>query len=122
MILTALKELAEREGLVANPDFDLCAVRWLLTISTEGKLLGGVQDTLQTQERKGRAKPRAKVFEVPKRSKRTTQNCPEFLVDKGEYVFGWGANEKRARKRHALYLAEVQRAFEATSDDALGAL
>jgi CRISPR-associated protein Csd1 len=122
MILTALKELAEREGLNVNPDFDPCEVRWLVAITPTGSLLGDFQDTLQTSGGKGKTRQRAKVFEIPKRSKRTTQNEAEFLVDKAEYVFGWGENEKRARKRHELYRDEVRRALEATSDEALAAL
>jgi hypothetical protein len=40
MILTALKELAEREGLVANPHFEEKAVSHTIVLDGEGKCLG----------------------------------------------------------------------------------
>lgn len=122
MILRALKELAEREGLVAHPDFDPCEVRYLVTIGPDGRVHGDIQDTLDVPVRASKGRARAAVKQVPKRSKRTTQDQAEFLVDKAEYVFGWGEKQERARKRHGLYVEEVKQAFAATGDEALRAL
>lgn len=120
MILTALKELAEREGLVKNPDFEPRGVAYLVTIGPGGSLHGPPVRT-EGLPTKGRSKPRAQVFDVPKRSERTAQDMAEFLVDKAEYVFGWGGTE-RAEKRHRLFVEEIRKAFENTGDEALGAV
>ena len=120
MILTALKELAEREGLVKNPDFEPGEVAYLVTIGPGGVLQGNPIRT-EGASASRRGKPRPQVFDIPKRSERTAQNLAEFLVDKAEYVFGWG-DAKRARQRNKLFLDEVRKAFEDTSDEALGDL
>jgi CRISPR-associated protein Csd1 len=124
MILTALKELAEQEELLQNPDYQPAGVRWLITLNADGAPLGGMRDTL-TKPSTGKGKAVPGTFDVPKRSKRTTQDLPEFMVDKAEYVLGWAespAQEKRGRRRHQLYVEEVERAFAGTNDEALGAL
>jgi hypothetical protein len=121
MILTALMELAQREGLVTNPDFESVKVRYVVRLGPGG-VVHGIQDTHGPPQGKEAGRPRAQPFNVPKRSKRTTQNLAEFLVDKAEYVFGWGENSERAKKRHELYVREIRLAFENTKDEALGAL
>lgn len=123
MILTALKELAEREGLVKNADYQPCPVRWLITIGPGGAFLG-MRDTL-TKPSTSKGKATAATFDVPKRSKRSAQDLPEFLVDKAEYVFGWveeADQVERGRRRHQLYVEELNRACEHTQDEAVKAL
>jgi hypothetical protein len=39
MILTALKELAEREGLVTNPAFEPKAVNYLIVVDSSGRYI-----------------------------------------------------------------------------------
>jgi len=131
MILTALKELAEREGLVKNPDFEPREVAYVVTIGPGGVLHGPPVRT-EGLPTKAKGKRRAQIFDVPKRSERTVQDLPEFLVDKAEYVFGWvdperlkkdaERAEKAAKKRHKLFVEEIRRAFEDTRDEALGAV
>jgi hypothetical protein len=120
MILTALKELAERERLVKHPDFQPMPVRWLLTVGPDGSPHGTLRD--QQQPPGGRGKPVTRKFDIPKRSKRTTQDQAEFLVDKAEYVFGWGEDAERAAHRHPLFVGEIRLAAERTRDGALMAL
>src|SRR5919108_6285849 len=120
MILTSLIELAEREGLVKNPDFEPGEVAYLVTIGS-GVVLHGKPIRTEGAPASGRGKTRPRVFDIPKRSERTAQNLPEFLVDKAEYVFGWG-DPKRAKQRNKLFLDEVRKAFEDTGDEALGDL
>lgn len=120
MILTALKELAEREGLVKNPDFEPREVAYLVTVGPGGSLHGPPVRTEGLLTR-GKSKPRPQVFDVPKRSERTSQDMAEFLVDKAEYVFGWGDTERR-KKRHELFAKEIRKAFRYTKDEGLGAV
>ncbi len=124
MILTALKELADREELVQNADYQPAAVRWLITLDAGGRPLGGMVDTLRKPS-DGKGKSVAATFDVPKRSKRTTQDEPEFVVDKAEYIFGWAEEPRqqpRGKRRHQQYVAEIERAYTETKDEALGAL
>jgi CRISPR-associated protein Csd1 len=133
MILTALKELAEREGLTENPDYQPMPVRWLIDIGPGGELLG-VADTLQKPE-SGRGKPEARKVAIPKRSKRTSGVLSEFIVDKPVYVFGWVHPDKlegvtdqdeqdlkdKAAERHKVYINELRLACDASADLALSA-
>ena len=48
MILLALYDLAEREQLVADPDFPLVPIPWLVTVSRDGTVLG-ITDTRSDQ-------------------------------------------------------------------------
>src|SRR5262245_15946425 len=122
MILTALMELAQREGLIENPDYQPMPVRWLIDIDEKAKVLG-VADTLRRPEG-SKGKPEARNFAVPKRSKRTSAPLSEFLVDKPSYVLGWvhsdviEDNVRKGKKtedqlltlaetQHNLYLAEL---------------
>jgi CRISPR-associated protein Csd1 len=135
MILTALKELAEREGLVKNADYQPVPVRWLVTIGEAGQPHGDFRDTLQPPV-DGKGKPTAARFDIPKRSNRTVQNHSEFVIDKPEYVFGWSAPEERdnpdpakgkklrerAQARHKMYVEELKLAAEVSGDEGLAAL
>ena len=135
MILTALVELAEREGLVKNADYQPMPVRWLVTLGPDGQMLGGFRDTQSPPVAKG-DRPTVLRFDIPKRSSRTVNSLAEFVVDKPEYVFGWvspddleGADATkeqklrvRAARRHELYTTEVCLAAVLTRDDGLAAL
>jgi hypothetical protein len=139
MILKALVDLAEREGLTSNLDYQPMPVRWLLTLGPEGQLLGEITDT-QRPPVSGKGRPVVPTRSIPNRSKRTTQNEAEFVVDKPEYVFGWfdeGAVRadsederqaklvklrERAATRLAIYREEVRLAAQRTGDVGLKAL
>lgn len=84
MILTALKELAEAEHLMADPDFEPKPVTRVIELAPDGRLLG-VTD-LRQPDAKG--KPRAVTLLVPKIAGRTSGVSPQFLYDKSDYVFG----------------------------------
>ncbi len=125
MILTALCALAEREGLLADPDYEPAQIAHLVNV---GK--GGVFKGFTTLKEKGTAKQKKKVkmYSVPMRSSRTGQDWPEFLVDKGEYVFGWNESDlnpkkqtkliDRAVKRNKLFIDLLREAYEHISQDA----
>ncbi|MDI7260516.1 MAG: type I-C CRISPR-associated protein Cas8c/Csd1 [Thermodesulfobacteriota bacterium] len=128
MILRALKDLADREGLLKNPDYEPVSVGYLVKVGKEGRFLGFISNKETVQGKKGK-KLNVKKFLVPVRSSRTSQDWPEFLVDKGEYVFGWPVDEKdgkkikRAKKRHMLFGDLAGKAYEDTShDEGIGAV
>lgn len=132
MILTALAQLAEDEGLVKNPDYQPMPVRWLITVGPNGQFRGEFRD-MQSPPADKKGKPTVMRFDIPKRSSRTTQNLAEFIVDKPEYVLGWLSPDdlkcadpakveklrKRAADRHGIYKAETAIAATAAGDDAV---
>lgn len=85
MILTSLKDLAIREGLATNPDYEPKPVSWIIRLDTSGSYLGLIS-TLSEQSPKKKLLPR--VMSIPRRSGRTSAAIPDFLVDKSEYVLG----------------------------------
>jgi CRISPR-associated protein Csd1 len=139
MILKALVELAERDGLMDDLDYQPMPVRWVVVIDAGGRMVGEIADT-QRPPADGEGRPSTAVHSVPNRSPRTAQDACEFVVEKPEYVFGhfdesWvkdkteaGRLEKiearrmRAPRRGSLYRAEVRLAAERTGDAALKAL
>ena len=67
MILQALYDLAQKEGLMEDPNFELKPVAWLVRLSDKGELLG-IVGTHVTEPGKGNkpAKETAKVFPIPR--------------------------------------------------------
>lgn len=124
MILRALYELAERECLLTDPDYEPAEIAHLVNVGEHGQFRGFT--TLKAKGAAKQKKKEVKTYQIPMRSSRTVQNWPEFLVDKGEYVFGWPEDDKkkeRAINRNQLFIELVREAYEGTSKDiALGAL
>ena len=99
MILQALAEMAEREGLLEDPSYEQKEVHYLIRLGPGGKYLGlsAPRDEPPLDPKgKPRGRPRPKKRPIPKRSDRTSQPRAEFLVDKAEYVFGVDPTGKRA--------------------------
>src|SRR6266481_1948322 len=92
MILSSLKDVAIREGLVTNPDYEPKPVSWIIQLDTSGAYLGLIS-TLSEQGPKKKLAP--KVMSIPRRSGRTSAAMPDFLVDKSEYVLGIEPDGKR---------------------------
>lgn len=122
MILQALHDLAEREGLTAAPHYEPRPVAWLVRVSPRGKLLGieGTH-TLPESESGRRRRPRPKKFDVPRRSGRTSGDKAEFGCDKAEYVFGIDPagerSEERLKKRFGLFRELWKACADATGDE-----
>ena len=141
MILGALKELAEREGLVNDPDYEPKEVHYLVQISRDGRITG-FSSTLSPSA-SGKGKPRPKKMRVPRHSGRRANEAAEFFNDKAEYVFGADPGGARAegerkkkeskglspeqvnelvqtvlRKRQDLFLARVMDCAKTTRDEA----
>ena len=93
MILAKLCDLARREQLLENPDYEPKPVAWIIAVGDGGTFL----DIVPTAGADASAKkPRAKVFQVPRRVGRTSSAVTDFLVDKSEYVLGVEPDGKRS--------------------------
>ncbi len=132
MILQALHRLAEREGLVADLDYEPKPVGYLVRVADGGTLLGlqstySVPLSQESQDSgKRKPKPRAKVFRVPREKARTSGDRALFLVDKAEYALGIDPNNKRdakkLAKRFELFRERVARCAEVTGDQGVAAM
>lgn len=131
MILEALYQLAARERLIADPDFEDKPVAWRVRVGPGGKLIGieGTRTSaVTTGGRPGRAI--AKSISIPRQAIRTSGDRAFFLCDKAEYVFGIDPQPDTAQKRlleklqsrSRLFREEVNRCAEATHDPAVQAV
>ena len=128
MILQALRHLAQREGLMKDPDYEPKPVAWLVRVSEQGKLLGiqGTHEVSAIQEGKKKSKRIAKQFFVP-REKPPTMNDRAFLLfNKAEYVFGIDPQRERdtvkLQNRFRLFREKVKDCLAATGDDGVRAV
>lgn len=97
MILRALYEMAKREGLVSDADFQHAGVSWAVRVSAEGRILG--IDDLRQEALARSGKPSRKVaksIRVPRLppSRSGTKAPPNFFVDNAKYVFGRATADK----------------------------
>jgi CRISPR-associated protein Csd1 len=131
MILHALYELAQQEGLVSDPDYEFKPVAWLVRVDKGGTLLS-IESTHYLPEGRGRQKPRptAKAFPVPRQPGRTSGDRAFFLCDKAEYVFGLDPQSDRDKRRPEgklaarfdLFRDQVKRCADETGDDGVRAV
>ena len=126
MILQALYQLAHREGLMDDPDFEPKPVAWIVRVSGEGKLLG-IRGTHYTLPAEGKKKPKqmAKTFRIPRRptGKSGTKAPSAFLVENAKYVFGLPTKDKvfpaeEGREKSGWFREMVARCAEETHDEA----
>ncbi|NOZ19593.1 MAG: type I-C CRISPR-associated protein Cas8c/Csd1 [Planctomycetes bacterium] len=122
MILQALYELAEREDLMADPDFEPKPVAWLVRVSEEGKLLGieGTHYIPDEEREKKKPKQVAKPFSVPRESGRTSGDRAFLLFDKAEYVFGIDPESDPDKRRSEEKLTARARLFRENVADCAG--
>ncbi|NNN05082.1 MAG: type I-C CRISPR-associated protein Cas8c/Csd1 [Elusimicrobia bacterium] len=121
MILAALKDLAEAEGLMHDPDYEDKPVSRLVDLAEDGRLLNLID--LRKPDRKGKPRPDRKC--VPKTEGRTSGVAAQFLYDKADYVFGvrrvddsWERTDEQLDSSIAL----VREAGTATQDPGLSAV
>lgn len=124
MILRKLVELADREGLIEDPNFEYRPVSWIIELDAEGNCLG-VQGTKEKREGAKKATP-LPMFVPRSFGKRTVGIQPEFLVDNSKYVLGLftpakGAKVKRNAECRDSFLALLCESAEATDDAGLQA-
>ena len=124
MILQALLELATREGLTDDPDFEQRGISWIVVLSEEGRFLG-FSDARQEVAAgpRGRTRRVAKQFSVPRfpTGRSGTKAPAAFLVDNSKYVFGRGAADeetapKDAAEKSTWFRDLVEKCAAATDD------
>jgi len=130
MILQSLYQLAQREDLVGNPDFEPKQIAWLARISPEGKLIDieGTHYIPPEEARKKKPKPVAKNYIVPRQPQKVGQKAkPGHLIDNALYVFGIDLQRKRfsseqSAERAKWFREEVETWANETKDEALIAM
>ncbi len=120
MILKELADLARREGLVEDPDFEPKPVRWVVGLGRGGKFLG-VTAPESPPDAKGKVRP--KVFQVPRSPVRTSGSAANFLVDKAEYALGFDPDDnpkKRGKLAHhrTLFIESIEAGLSLAPGDA----
>lgn len=107
MMLRELYDLAQREGLVADPDFEPKPISFVVVVGKKGKLRS-IVSTL-TPPANGKGKPKAKALSVPRGSVKTSGVKAQFLWDNAKYVFG--VNVDKTKKVPKADLAECRESF-----------
>jgi len=132
MILTALREYAERHGLMEDTAFEERPVHWEIVVDGAGRYLG-ISPLLGTEPSrgKGRAK-RGRKVKVPKTGSRTSGGIACFTADTIPRVLpGYAKAEAKRRgqpvKESTLktlehFISMIKEAAEKTSDPALVAV
>jgi len=119
MILQTLVDLAKREGLVDDPDYEPKPVRWVISLGSGGKFLGVTANEVIDDRTK---KPKPGVMQVPRSTVRTSGSAAAFLVDKAEYALGFDPddNPKKVKKiplHNRLFAEHIETALKLASDD-----
>jgi CRISPR-associated protein Csd1 len=130
MILQTLYQLAQREDLVGDLDFEPKQIAWLVRISPEGELIG-IESTHYfppEKAKKKKPKPVAKTYIVPRQPQKVGQKAkPGHLIDNALYVFGIDLQRKRfsseqSAERAKWFREEVETWANETKDEALIAM
>ncbi|MEM7050844.1 MAG: type I-C CRISPR-associated protein Cas8c/Csd1 [Acidobacteriota bacterium] len=128
MILQALYEMAQTEGLSQDLDFQPKPITYLIFVDDEGRLLNLVSTKTAPPAAPGKraGKAIAKSFPVPREPTRTSGARAFFFYDKAEYVFGIDPEGKRAAaqlaERASLFRDKVSACAESTGDAAARAV
>lgn len=111
MMLAALYDLAKREGLLADADYEKHRIDYLIRIDEEGRFLA-LEPTAD-------AEGIAAVKLVPRLPKRAVNITSGFLFDNAKYVLGVGKEEKAGRNERcaAAFQERIASLVEATKDD-----
>jgi CRISPR-associated protein Csd1 len=107
MMLKELYDLAQREQLVADADYEPQRISFIVVIGKGGKLRS-IVSTL-TPPPNGKGKPTAKHFRIPRGEVRSSGVKAQFLWDNAKYVFG--VNVDKARKIPKADLDECRKTF-----------
>ncbi len=121
MILKALYDLAKREDLIPDPDFEIKPISWIIRVGDAGKLLG-IESIKQSEQLPPESKKKPKMFGVPMfvpyQGGRTGNDKAFFLVDKSEYVLGLHPkgerDSKKLKTRLTLFRNDVEACWQST--------
>ncbi|HEY1601362.1 MAG TPA: type I-C CRISPR-associated protein Cas8c/Csd1 [Pirellulales bacterium] len=123
-MLQALYQMAQEEGLMADPDFEPKPVAWLVRVGDGGKLIL-IEDTRTEPPAEGKRKPKpvAKSFRIPRQptGRSGTKAPAAFLVDNAKYVFGLPTadknfSQKEGAEKSASFRKLVTECAETTRD------
>jgi CRISPR-associated protein Csd1 len=121
VILQALYQLAEAEGLMSDPDFEWKPLAWLLTIGADGSPFGLSGTHAVPASEEGKKKPRARPanFVVPREPGRTSGDRAFFLFDKAEYALGQDPEPDPDKRREPGKLKARLGLFRQRAEDCL---
>ena len=117
MILKALHDLAQREDLIPDPDFEIRAVSWVIRVGDGGRFLG-IESLKQAEMLPMETKKKPKLFGTPKTvpkqqpSRSGKDPGPEFFVDNPLYVLGKSIPSNKyissvCKKRLRMFAAKI---------------
>lgn len=114
MIITRLREYAERENLLEDPAFELRPVRFVIEIDEEGRYLGLREPPGRVEKRGNKEVTLPREMFVPRIGNRPDGKTPCLLADIIPRVLP-GYDQKPAdRNTHANFVKWVREAAEAT--------
>jgi CRISPR-associated protein Csd1 len=134
MILQALYELAQREKLVPDPDYEPKSVSWKVRVTKDGRILFPLQDNRSLPPEEPDAKRKRKLKPIPgklnlPREKPMVSDADSrafLLFGKAEHVFGVDPTGKRGANRltarFKLFRERVKECLDATGDEAAAAV
>ncbi|MFV9645002.1 MAG: type I-C CRISPR-associated protein Cas8c/Csd1 [Desulfobacterales bacterium] len=118
MILKALYDLAQRENLVPDPDFEIKPVSWIIRVGDNGRFLG--IEPLKQAEMLG--VPKLVPKQLPSRQ---GKNPPaEFFVDNPLYFFGKSIPAEKykplvCKTRQGMFADRIKLCAEKSDDNAV---
>ncbi|MBI4846559.1 MAG: type I-C CRISPR-associated protein Cas8c/Csd1 [Candidatus Omnitrophica bacterium] len=129
MILKALYDLAIREELVPDPDFEIKPVSWVVRVGDRGRFLG-IEPLKQAEKipegSKKKPKMLGKQMIVPYQGSRTSGDRAFFLVDKSEYTLGLDPKGERETdklySRLKMFNDQVEQCWQTTNHSAVQAI
>ncbi|MCZ7606679.1 MAG: type I-C CRISPR-associated protein Cas8c/Csd1 [Planctomycetota bacterium] len=129
MILQSLAKLAEREGLIENPDYQPGEVSWVIRLNPDGRFITLESLLMPPEGKKG--KPRGQRGPIPRpfpgAKRQGTKPDAEFLVDNAAFVLGRdyskeqraGSREGELERRSSEFKRHVNAAAEAIGHPSL---
>jgi CRISPR-associated protein Csd1 len=129
MILKTLNDLAIREELVPDPDFEIKPVAWIIRVG-KGGLFQGFYPLKQSERLPEGSKKKPKMFGkpmfVPYQGSVTSGDRAFFLVGKSEYTLGLDPKGKREASklcsRLTMFYDQIEQCRKATRNSAVSAI
>ncbi|MBN1904522.1 MAG: type I-C CRISPR-associated protein Cas8c/Csd1 [Deltaproteobacteria bacterium] len=117
MILKALFDLAQREDLLPDPDFEIKPISWVIRVGDNARFLS-IEPLKQTEKLTVGSKKKPKMFGTPKTvpkqqpSRSGKDPEPEFLVDNPLYALGKSIPSNKynisvCKKRLRMFAAKI---------------
>ena len=123
MILEKLKELAEREQLLAKESYGPQKIHAAVVIDRDGGFIGLQSRVEMISDGKRKPRPQPALLAMPSpEGRRTAGDKAQFLYDKADYVFGIGDDPTKATNRKRLFRQLIAEALSDTQDEGLRAV